>query len=141
MFDKRKSVALQLRRAIELLVQATPLDEKEILAIADLYEPWAPGVEYASGKIVKFGVDENGDAVLYSVLQRHISAENWPPGDTPSLYKKIGFTNAGVPMWVKPLGASDAYNQGDVVSYNGATWVSGISSNVWAPGVYGWRQK
>ena len=141
MFDKRKSVALQLRRAIELLVQSTPLDEKETLAIADLYEPWASGIAYAPGKILKCGVDGNGDAVLYSVLQAHTSAENWPPGSTPSLYKKIGFTSAGVPLWVQPLGAPDAYNKGDEVSWGGATWVSDIPGNVRAPGLQGWSKK
>jgi len=135
------AVALQLRRALELLVQAAPLAEEDTLALADLYEPWTPGVNYPIGRIVKHGEDDNGDTVLYSVQQAHTSAENWPPGDTPALYKRIGFTAGGIPLWVQPLGAHDAYAKGDTVSHNGKVWVSDINANVWAPGVYGWSLK
>jgi hypothetical protein len=141
MTDKRMIVALQLRKAIELLVQTVPLDETEALAIPDLYEPWAEGKEYAPGKIVTCGTDDNGDTVLYTVLQAHTSAENWPPGDTPALYKRVGFTDSGVPLWVQPLGAVDAYDKGDTVSHNGFIWVSDVDGNVWEPGVYGWHKR
>ena len=138
MADKRMAVALQLRRALELLVQAAPLSENETLALADLYEPWAAGVEYPAGKILKCGEDDNGDTILFTVLQSHTAAENWPPGDTPALYKRIGFAESGVPLWVQPLGAVDAYVKGDTVSHKDAVWVSDINGNVWEPGVYGW---
>ena len=141
MADKRMAVALQIRRALELLVQAAPLTERDTLALADLHEAWAPGVKYAAGHVVKYGEDGNGDAVLYTILQAHTSAENWPPGGTPALYKRIGFTETGVPVWVQPLGATDAYAKGDTVSHKGAIWVSDINANVWEPGVYGWSKK
>ena len=41
--------------------------------------------------------------------------------------------------WVQPTGAHDAYDTGDRVTYQGATWESTINGNVWAPGVSGWR--
>lgn len=44
------------------------------------------------------------------------------------------------PAWVQPTGAHDAYPQGAKVSYNGKKWVSTVSGNVWAPGVYGWEE-
>jgi len=141
MNDKRIAVALQLRRAIELLVQAAPLPEDDTLALADLYEPWTAGADYPVGKILKHGEDGNGDTILYSVVQAHKSAANWLPDKTPALYKRIGFTETGVPLWVQPLGAHDAYAKGDMVSYNGVTWVSDINANVWAPGVYGWSKR
>jgi len=141
MGDKRMAVALQLRRAIELLVQAAPLKEAESLAIPDLYEPWSPGMEYAPGRILKHGEDGNGDTVLYSVLQAHPSAENWLPGDMPALYKRIGFAEGGIPLWMQPLGAAGAYAKGDTVSHTGKVWVSDLDGNVWAPGGYGWRRK
>lgn len=134
-------VALQLRKAIELLVQTAPLDEAEALAIPDLYEPWAAGRGYAPGKIVKCGADDNGDTVLYCVLQAHTSAENWSPEGTPALYKRVGFADSGVPLWVQPLGAVDAYARDDTVFHNGFIWVSDIDGNVWEPGVYGWHKR
>ena len=44
------------------------------------------------------------------------------------------------PAWVQPTGAHDAYAQGAKVSHNGKKWVSTVSGNVWAPGVYGWEE-
>ena len=44
------------------------------------------------------------------------------------------------PDWVKPTGAHDAYNIGDIVKYNGKLYQSTINGNVWAPDAYpaGW---
>lgn len=45
------------------------------------------------------------------------------------------------PEWVQPSGAHDAYNKGDIVSYNGALYRSLIDGNTWAPDAYpqGWE--
>ena len=139
--DKRMAMALQLRRMLTLLLQAAPLTEEDARTVADMYEPWAVGVKYSQGQIVKSGVDGNGDAVLYSVIQKHTSSANELPGDTPTLYKRIGFTETGIPLWTQPLGSSDAYKKGDVVSHNGVVWISDINKNVGEPGVYGWSKK
>ena len=45
-------------------------------------------------------------------------------------------TSGGYPEWVQPLGASDAYNTGDIVSYNGKLYQSAIDASVWAPDAY-----
>ena len=44
------------------------------------------------------------------------------------------------PDWVRPTGAHDAYNTGDIVKYNGLLYQSTIDGNVWAPDEYpqGW---
>jgi hypothetical protein len=141
MDNKRMAVALQLRRAIELLVRSAALSENDALSVAELYEPWASSRNYEVGRIVKHGMDENGDANLYSVIQTHKSRDDWLPDATPALYKRIGFTDGGVPIWVQPLGASDAYAKGGTVSHGGSIWISDIDTNVWEPGVYGWSVK
>ena len=79
-----------------------------------------------------------GDPQLYQVFQAHTSAEQWKPDTATSLYKKIGVTEDGYAEWVQPLGASDAYNTGDVVSHGGELYQSTVDANVWEPGVYGW---
>lgn len=43
--------------------------------------------------------------------------------------------------WVQPTGAHDSYMAGDVQTHNGKTWESTIDSNVWEPGVSGWREQ
>jgi hypothetical protein len=127
------AMALQLRRAIELLVQSAPLAEGESLEIAELYEPWASGRRYGAERILKHGEG----AALYAVLQEHTSQDDWLPDNTPALYKRIGF-QGGHPVWVQPLGAGDAYAKGDTVSHSGSLWVSDIDANVWEPGIHGW---
>lgn len=42
------------------------------------------------------------------------------------------------PEWVQPTGAHDAYAIDFIVTHNGHTWKSTVSTNVWEPGVYGW---
>ena len=44
------------------------------------------------------------------------------------------------PDWVRPTGAHDAYNTGDIVKYNGKLYQSTMNGNVWAPDEYpsGW---
>ena len=43
--------------------------------------------------------------------------------------------------WVQPSGATDAYNVGDQVTYNGEVFESVIDANVWSPDAYeaGWK--
>ena len=89
-----------------------------------------------------YGVNAVGDPQLYQVLQDHTSTAEWTPNTATSLYKAVGIDPSGYPLWVQPLGATDAYNIGDIVSYNGKLYKSIINANVWAPDVYpaGWEE-
>lgn len=48
----------------------------------------------------------------------------------------------GIPEWVQPSGAHDAYNIGDRVRYNGTIYDSLINGNAYSPDVYpaGWKE-
>jgi hypothetical protein len=134
-------IAEQMNRAFQMLAQSLHLPETNAMEIADLYEAYSVGKTYPMGYIVKYGVNADGETQLYSVLQEHTSKAEWKPNETPSLYKAVGFTDDGVPVWTQPLGAMDAYMTGDVVEHKGKIWESTIDGNVWEPGVYGWQQK
>lgn len=43
--------------------------------------------------------------------------------------------------WVQPTGAHNAYRLGAEVTHEDKTWISTTPSNVWEPGVTGWREK
>ncbi len=116
------------------------LDDTTAMEIADLYEPWEIGKTYEVGKIVKYGVNADGETQLYTVIQAHTSQANYTPDTAVSLFKAVGFTDSGVSVWTQPLGATDAYMKGDVVSHKDKTWTSDIDNNVWEPGVYGWTE-
>lgn len=130
--------AKQLRRALQLWAQ-TLTDESTMMEIADVYPKWDGGSHaYKAGEILAHGTNTDGETQLYTVLQAHTSQADWPPDKSPSLFKAVGFTESGTPIWTQPLGAADAYNKGDTVVHNGQTWTSDVDGNVWEPGVYGW---
>lgn len=132
-----EQVAGQFRKAVQMFAQT--LGEEEAMEIADLYPEWQPDKAYKPGTILKHGKNEKGKGQLYSVMQQHKSQKDWLPGPAmEALYKKIGFSESGVAMWVQPQGGHDAYKLKDVVMHNGKKWESTAKDNVWEPGVYGW---
>ena len=132
-------IAQQYNRFMQMSVQAANLDDDKAMEVADLYPEWATMKSYAVDEIVKYGVNADGETQLYKVIQEHTSQEDWTPDITASLYKAIGFTDDGVSIWTQPLGSTDAYMTGDIVSHNDQIWISTVDYNVWEPGVYGWE--
>lgn len=114
------------------VVRGKTIEEGGVFDIASLFPSWETGTVYAPMQIVRF---ENE---LFQIMQGHTSQSDWTPSTVPALYKKIGFTEDGVTIWVQPQGAHDAYQMADVVSFDGQIWESTANNNVWQPGVYGW---
>lgn len=137
---ERIAYAEQFRKAVQYF--ATTLPEEKALVVSSIFDEWVVNVKYVTGEWVAYGVNAVGDPQLYQVLQDHTSAAQWTPDTATSLYKKVGIDPSGYPLWVQPLGATDAYNIGDIVSYNGKLYKSIINANVWAPDVYpaGWEE-
>ena len=117
------------------------LNEEMALACVHLYRPWAVGVAYAVDERLTYGVNKVGDPQLYKVVQAHTSQSDWTPDITPALFTAIGLTETGYTVWSKPTGAHDAYNKGDIVSYNDVLYKSLIDGNVYSPDEYpaGWE--
>lgn len=132
-------LAQQMNRFVQMSVQSANLTDEKAIEVADLYPEWAATKAYPENEIVKYGVNADGETQLYKVIQVHISQADWTPDTAASLYKKIGFTDEGVSIWTQPLGATDAYMKGDVVSFENQLWKSTVDNNVWQPGVYGWE--
>lgn len=136
--------ALEMRTALQYFVASldaeTQLDL--MLEIPSVYPVYAVGKAYKTKDVFSYGINAVGDPQLYQVLQDHTSAAEWTPDTAVSLYKAIGVTETGYPVWVQPLGATDAYNTGDIVSYNGKLWKNIYTGgqNVWEPGVVGTEQ-
>ena len=139
--NQYKSMA-ELRRALQLFAATLYDKEDTAVEIASLYPVWAADKQYKANDIVQYGTNSVGDPQLYLVLQAHKSQSDWLPDATASLYKKMGISESGYPIWTQPLCAVDAYNLGDIVSYNGKLYKSIINANVWAPDVYpaGWEE-
>lgn len=134
----RVQAAEQMRKALQMF--AASLDESDALIIASIYPEWnGNNMPYKTGEWVKYGVDDMGDCKLYQVLQNHNSQVDWTPDTATSLYKRVGISEDGTPVWVQPVGATDAYNAGDIVVHNGVKYISTVDNNVWSPNVYGWN--
>ena len=135
----RLQAAEQLRRALQMV--SAGLTDEQAMEVAAIYDPWVVNKAYAVGDLVTFGENSVGDPQLYRVAQAHTSQTDWLPDTTPALYTAIGLDDSGYPVWSQPTGAHDAYNAGDVVSYNGSLYRSLIDGNVYAPDTYpaGWE--
>lgn len=136
--------ALELRKALQFFLATMDVDTHaaDMMEVASVFPKYQVGKAYKTKEVFAYGENGVGDAQLYQVLQDHTSAEQWTPDTAVSLYKKIGVTEDGYPEWVQPLGGSDAYNTGDIVSYNGTLYESTIDGNVWSPVDYpqGWKE-
>lgn len=138
--SNKVQMALELRKALQLFLASMDADTQaeDMMAVASVFPKYQIGKAYKVKEVFAYGENSVGDPQLYQVLQAHTSAEQWTPDTASSLYKKIGVTEDGYTEWVQPLGASDAYNTGDVVSHGGELYQSTVDANVWEPGVYGW---
>ena len=136
--------ALELRKALQIFLSTLDVDTHSVdmMEVPSVFPKYQVGKAYKTKEVFRYGENAVGDPQLYQVLQDHTSAEQWTPDASPSLYKKVGVTEDGYPEWVQPLGASDAYNTGDIVSHNGTLYQSTIDGNVWDPASYpqGWKE-
>lgn len=132
-------LAQQMNRFMQMSVQSANLEDDKAMEIADLYPEWQDKKAYTVDEIVKYGVNADGETQLYRVIQAHTSQADWTPDTAASMFKAIGFTDSGIAIWTQPLGSSDAYMKGDIVSFENQLWKSTVDNNVWQPGIYGWE--
>ena len=121
---------------LETIILSKDLSADQKKNILNQYEDWEIGVGYKVGQKVKY----NGK--VFEVVQGHTSQGDWMPSSTPALFKEYlnteikhedGSTTEVVSEWKQPLGAHDAYKQGDKVSFNGKVYKSKNDGNVHSP--------
>lgn len=137
-YEKEEQEILQESVLSLAKMQAQQLDDDKAAEVPGLFDLYEPGVTYTEGQRIR-----DGEGNLYRVVQGHTAQENWPINGTPALYTPLGITAENpeeIPQWRQPAGAHDAYNTGDKVSYQGKVYVCTCNANVYAPGVYGWKE-
>ena len=111
------------------------VDKKVDDAMGMLIPEWSgSSVEYFAGEKVTF------EDKHYRCIQSHISQPDWTPDAAVSLWVEISDPGEEWPEWKQPAGAHDAYAEGAKVTHNDIHWISEIDSNVYEPGVFGWKE-
>lgn len=127
----------QMLVAARFSVMTMALTDDQAMEVSTLYPEWSVGESYQEDDIRRY------EGALYRALQASTGEEQYPPDTFVAGWKRIGEPDEdGIFPWVQPLGATDAYNTGDKVTYNGKTYESLIDGNVWAPDAYpaGWSE-
>lgn len=147
---KQTKQDLEVPISISFVTMAESGDIDEVTAAehTEMFLPWEADTAYKIGDMRSFETEiVSPDGLtgmvptLFKCLQEHVSQKGWEPDITPSLWKNLNFAENGIPEWSQPISASDAYNTGDEVMYNGVHYKSLIDGNVWAPDAYpqGWE--
>ena len=112
----------------------TEHEVKDIPALFTFHRENADDLEWIPNELIKVGWKRVYNGVTYEAIQGHMTVIGQTPDLVPAIWKAEQTTSE----WKQPTGAHDAYQLGDVVTYNGFTWESQYNNNVWAPGVFGW---
>lgn len=131
---RQQSIEAATAIAFVTLAESGNIDDVTAAEHTSLFSPWAASVAYKVGDIREY------EGNLYRCAQAHTSQADWTPDKAASLWSKIGDPTVEYPEWVQPIGAHDAYSNGDKCSHGGKKWVSTAANNVWEPGVYGWNE-
>lgn len=132
--SKIQSVETANSIAFVTMAENGAIDEVTATEHIEIFNPWVAWNAYAVGNL------RNHNGILYKCVQAHTAQEGWEPDKTPALWVVAGDPAVEWKPWSQPIGAQDAYANGDKVEHNGKHWVSSVDSNVWEPGVYGWDE-
>ena len=123
--------ALRFRHLLEKAAESQT--DEDALQSIELFKHWKADEQVSVGDRLQY----NG--ILYKCVQSHTTQSDWTPDITPALWSVVSVEEW--PEWVQPVGAQDAYMQGDKVSHNGKHWISAVDNNVWEPSVFGWNEQ
>lgn len=132
---KARLAAMGYHADVLALAVDEPGDTIAALIEAQRRPPHEVGKAVAVGDVVQY------QGNLYRCVQAHTTQADWRPNVTPALWVRFHEVEDGPQPWVQPVGAHDAYNAGDKVTYKGNVYESLINANVWSPEAYpaGWK--
>lgn len=120
--------------------ERTAAIEKQMMAQAAAHAgTYDDPIPFVYGMAVKYQACYSYGGVIYTWADSGCPACVWLP-DSGIWQWAVATAPGEYPEWVQPTGAADAYNTGDIVTYNGTLYISTMDGNVWAPDAYpaGW---
>lgn len=113
------------------LAEAGQMDDRTATENCVLFMDWGFPANYAAGQI------RTCEGMIYRCLQDHTAySEAEQPGLAPALWKQIGDPTDEWPEYSQPICASDAYQIGDRISFEGGHYVCVLANCIWSPDNY-----
>lgn len=122
---------LAARGLTDGLIRADLLTAAEIAALASAYPAWQFGDTFTLDEL------REHDGLLYRCVQPHTNSDpNHTPDVTPALWT-LAASPEVIPEWKQPIGSTDAYATGDLVTHpdKANTMGTGVDT-IWV-----WRSK
>lgn len=113
------------------------MTDDEVQNFALIMPDFIAGNDYENKAVVNYSGN------LYRAIQAVPASvtQTYTPDQANSYWKRIDKPNEeGIYAWSQPYGATDCYQIGDKVTYQGKTLECTAANCVWAPGVYGWKE-
>lgn len=139
--QRQELISVQSIALMNYMVQPMSLEmtDEQVQAFDMIMPDFEAGQSYENKAVVRY------KGALYRAIQAVDSSvtQTYTPDQANSYWKRIGEPNEeGVYPWSQPYGATDCYQIGDKVTYQGKTYESIIANNVWSPTAYpaGWKE-
>lgn len=137
--EKQERLSAQTISLMSFIAAPMSLEmtDDEVQNFALIMPDFIAGKDYENKAVVNY----NGN--LYRAIQAVPASvtQTYTPDQANSYWKRVDKPNEeGIYAWSQPYGATDCYQIGDKVTYQGKTWECTIANCVWAPGVYGWKE-
>lgn len=119
---------------------AVSMTDEQVMTVNSFLEEWNSESDYVNGTPVRYkGATYRAIVDITEGAQKLYTPDQYIAG-----WKRIdGEPNEdGIYPWQQPLGATDCYQVGDKVTFEGAVYESLIPNNVWSPSAYpaGWKK-
>lgn len=137
--EKQERLSTQAISLMSFMAAPMSLEmtDDEVQNFALIMPDFIAGNEYENKAVVNY----NGN--LYRAIQAvpESVTQTYTPDQANTYWKRVDQPNEeGIYAWSQPYGATDCYQIGDKVTYQGKTWECTVANCVWAPGVYGWKE-
>ena len=132
--ERKHNLNIQTMSLMSRMIAPMSLEmtDEEVQEFSLVMPEFIAGNEYENKAVVNY----KGN--LYRAIQAVSTSvtQTYTPDQANTYWKRIGNPNEeGIYPWSQPYGATDCYQIGDKVTYNGKTWECTVANNVWAPGV------
>lgn len=137
--EKQEQLYTQVISLVSFMAAPMSLEmtDDEVQNFALIMPDFIAGNDYENKAVVNYNSN------LYRAIQAVPASvtQTYTPDQANTYWKRIDQPNEeGIYAWSQPYGATDCYQIGDKVTYQGKTWECTVANCVWAPGVYGWEE-